>query len=347
MSSPSANPLVSIILPTHNSADYIVDSVRSVLAQTYQNWELFILDDASSDNTEQLVQPFLNDPRISYRYLDKQKSVYAVRNIGLSLCQGEFITFLDSDDLHVPEFLSTGLEHLLRHPELKAVYGFYSSINEKNEDIPNFGPSLVPKADGTMALPEQYSHAWQNILLGDFCALLQSTIFRKSVFQELGKFNEKVTHAVDSEYFYRLLLSSPNALEALPFYAIRYRIHSGSLTKSAKHIDKLLHSRLALADWLFSVDNLPAEVACLKEKYYSQVFFGVIRLQLNQSRNATARQIVLQAFKHPYISRLFFFRKFSLIFLQSLIPPNLYLVLANVYRSLRFSLNASSKPVTS
>ena len=97
--------LVSIIMPSYNTAKYIEESIKSVLAQTYMNWELLIVDDCSTDNTDEIVQPFLSDKRVKYLKNEKNSGAAISRNRALREAKGKWIAFLDSDDLWMPEKL--------------------------------------------------------------------------------------------------------------------------------------------------------------------------------------------------------------------------------------------------
>ena len=98
------NDLVSIIMPSYNTATYIKETIESVLAQYYQNWELLIVDDCSSDNTDEIINLF-HDPRIRYFKNDKNSGAAVSRNRALREAKGRFIAFLDSDDLWMPQKL--------------------------------------------------------------------------------------------------------------------------------------------------------------------------------------------------------------------------------------------------
>lgn len=95
------NPLVSVNIVTHNRAHYLGAAIKSVLAQSYDNWELIIIDDASTDSTSELMKEFLVDERIRYFLVEKQASVAAVRNLALAKSSGDYIAVLDSDDLWI------------------------------------------------------------------------------------------------------------------------------------------------------------------------------------------------------------------------------------------------------
>ena len=97
------NDLVSIIMPSYNTGKYITETIKSVQAQTYSIWELIIVDDCSSDETDLAVREFLADDRIIYVKNDKNLGAAESRNRALNIAKGRWIAFLDSDDLWYPE----------------------------------------------------------------------------------------------------------------------------------------------------------------------------------------------------------------------------------------------------
>lgn len=99
------NKMVSIIMPSYNTARFISDTIRSILAQTYTDWELIIVDDCSNDNTDEIVKPFLSDSRIRYLKNEKNSGAAISRNYALREAKGKWIAFQDSDDIWVPEKL--------------------------------------------------------------------------------------------------------------------------------------------------------------------------------------------------------------------------------------------------
>lgn len=106
----NSKELVSIIMPSYNTAKYISESIKSVQAQTYSNWELLLVDDCSTDNTDEVVATFLSDSRIRYVKNKKNSGAAISRNRALREARGEWIAFLDSDDLWKPN----KLEHQIR-----------------------------------------------------------------------------------------------------------------------------------------------------------------------------------------------------------------------------------------
>ena len=104
--------LVSIIMPSYNTAKYIAESIKSVLAQTYADWELIIVDDCSTDNTDEVVAPFLSDSRIIYLKNEKNSGAAVSRNYAIRVAKGKWIAFLDSDDLWLSDKLEKQIKFM-------------------------------------------------------------------------------------------------------------------------------------------------------------------------------------------------------------------------------------------
>lgn len=120
--------VVSIIMPTYNSARFIKDSIESVLAQTYPNWELLIVDDCSTDNTEDIVASF-HDQRIHYQCNAHNMGAAQTRNNALKIAKGRYIAFLDSDDLWTPDKLEKQIAFMEQH-HYAFTFADYRIINE-------------------------------------------------------------------------------------------------------------------------------------------------------------------------------------------------------------------------
>ena len=124
---------ISIITPCYNSGKYIAETIQSVLDQSFENWEWWIVDDNSSDNSVKTILQF-DDPRIHLITLDKNTGAAEARNIGLEKASGRFITFLDSDDVWLPHFLETSVNYLIENEE-ELVYATYKRHDEYLEPL--------------------------------------------------------------------------------------------------------------------------------------------------------------------------------------------------------------------
>lgn len=140
------NNLVSIIMPSYNTGKYIAKSIQSALAQSYVNWELIIVDDCSSDNTDIVVKPFLKDSRIHYLKNDKNSGAAFSRNRALREAKGKWIAFLDSDDLWNPQKLQKQL-HFMVENNYSFSYTNYEEIDSdgKKTGLKVTGPKRITK----------------------------------------------------------------------------------------------------------------------------------------------------------------------------------------------------------
>ncbi len=138
--------LVSIIMPSWNTARFIGESIQCVIGQTYQNWELLIVDDCSTDNTDEVVSRFLTDPRIKYFHNEKNSGAALTRNRAMREAQGEWIAFLDSDDLWLPEKLKKQIDFMKKGGYVLS-YHEYEKIDEEDRNLNIYvtGPDVVDK----------------------------------------------------------------------------------------------------------------------------------------------------------------------------------------------------------
>lgn len=139
------NDLVSIIMPSYNTGKFIAESIKSVLLQTYTNWELVIVDDCSTDNTDKIVADF-NDNRIKYFKNEKNSGAALTRNRALREAKGEWIAFLDSDDLWMPEKLEKMINFMVYNGYFFAYHDF-EKIDEDGNPLNVYvsGPKVVTK----------------------------------------------------------------------------------------------------------------------------------------------------------------------------------------------------------
>lgn len=152
------NELVSIIMPSYNTADYISESIKSVQAQTYTNWELIIVDDCSTDNTDEVVGAFLGDQRIRYLKNKKNSGAAVSRNRALREAKGLWIAFLDSDDLWVPEKLEKQIGFMKKNG--------YSFSYTNYEEIDMAGQKTGVKITGPKKITKtgMFNYCWPGCL---------------------------------------------------------------------------------------------------------------------------------------------------------------------------------------
>ena len=148
------SPKVSVIIPTYKGAHVLPEAVQSILNQTYQNFEVIIVDDASPDHTVDLFKP-PPDPRVRYLVQEKNAGARAARRVGIRACSGEIVAFLDQDDLYHPEKLQAHVDYFKRHPDAGMTYNARFSISDSIESIRNIWrpPQQLTLHDVVMGFP--------------------------------------------------------------------------------------------------------------------------------------------------------------------------------------------------
>jgi glycosyltransferase involved in cell wall biosynthesis len=132
-------PLISVIMNCYNGEKYLESALQSVLNQTYKNFEIIIWDNASNDSTQNIVSKYKD--KVRYYRGKKKTTLYDARNLALDKCKGEYVTFLDCDDIWVKDKLER--QQKMMSPSIQIVYGGYSIIDARGSVIGN-GPSKLP-----------------------------------------------------------------------------------------------------------------------------------------------------------------------------------------------------------
>lgn len=221
--------LVSIIMPAYNASAYIAESLNSVVAQTYGNWELIVIDDGSTDLTSEIVkQKACHDVRIKYLYQENGRQAKA-RNLGLTHAKGELVAFLDADDLWlnnkleimVPEF-ETGNQDLL----FSDSYVFKNSfcVDDINQKYDNMGV-IAGEYSGYNGLSDFL----------DMNRIPTLTVVAKCDVIKKYRFNEVFTPAEDYDLWLRMLIGGCK-FRAISQSLAAYRLHQSSSTSSDRFV---------------------------------------------------------------------------------------------------------------
>ncbi|MBD7912397.1 glycosyltransferase family 2 protein [Clostridium sp. Sa3CVN1] len=208
-------PLISIIMPTYNRAKIIKRAINSVLNQTYDNWELIIIDDYGNDNTKDLIKDIYKDEnRIKFILNKRKKGIAGARNTGIMESNGQYIAFLDSDD----EWISSHLKDLLTSMmEEKIHLGFALWKEGKEEnfigiDENNFYKELFKKSVKELDSVDKEKYTIYQKDFFEFtmktyfyCYHINTMIIKKRILDELGLFNENLGTSEDNEFLFRIL----------------------------------------------------------------------------------------------------------------------------------------------
>uniref|UniRef100_A0A7C3ZB38 Glycosyltransferase family 2 protein n=1 Tax=Desulfobacca acetoxidans TaxID=60893 RepID=A0A7C3ZB38_9BACT len=206
---------VSVIIPTYNRAAWVVEAVTSVLAQTYQDFELVVVDDGSTDTTPAALARF--DGRIKVLRRETRRGVSAARNLGAAAAAGEWLAFLDSDDLWLPEKLARQVEYLRHHPDLLICQTGETWIRNGVRVNP---PLACRKAAGDLFLP-----SLRRCLVSPSAVMLT-----RRLFHDLGGFDETLPAAEDYDLWLRITWRHKVGLEPEPL-VIKRGGHADQLSR--------------------------------------------------------------------------------------------------------------------
>ncbi len=174
-------PQISIVLCTYNRAKYLNDCIDSVIAQTFKDWELLVVDDGSQDNTFEIVNPYLTRFQ-NIRYLKHQnRKLWYAKNVGIQASFGNYITFIDSDDAYAPKHLDSRWEYMKANPEIDLIEGGFAT-EEEVWVVDYFQPN-------------------QKINLRE-CVLGPTFFGNRQVFFELQGFNH-IAYGEDTDFWHR------------------------------------------------------------------------------------------------------------------------------------------------
>lgn len=148
---PGTQPLVSVVMPVYNASAYIRESIDSILQQTYTNWELVLVNDASTDDSAAIIHSY-QDPRIRYFENEKNSGIVATRNRCLEAASGTYIAVLDNDDLATPDRLRLQVAYLEAHPETGLCGGYWDIIDGQSRKIATVRSPIEPIALKTFLL---------------------------------------------------------------------------------------------------------------------------------------------------------------------------------------------------
>lgn len=218
----SKNHLVSCIVPVYNGERFVAAAVESILAQTYRPIELLVVNDGSTDNTTKVLDKFGNQLQVVYQ---ENAGQAAARNRGLDLAVGEFVAFLDADDIWLPEKLALQVEYLATHPEADLCNCLMENFWEQD---------LVDEAERLRETvhAKPYPATWQGLLV------------RREVFGRVGTLDTGVRYSDVREWLHRAK-GMGITVGRLERVLVHRRIHSNNLSRGRGRLDPDLLLRMA------------------------------------------------------------------------------------------------------
>jgi len=280
------SPKVSVCIPTYNRKDYLKEALESVFAQTYSDYEVVIVDDGSTDGTEQMLKQAGYNIRY---YWVNHTGQYAARNKLIELAQGEYITFVDSDDLLFPDTFERLIKAVEAHGPNVIAYGAHVGVDEKGRYVKR-KQRLLPSGNITAKLFEFiYVHS-----CGMMCA--------KKLFEEIGAFDTSLRCCA----FYKLLLKMSVKYKFIPVEkpTFKRRRHRDNVSVRSFANRKIEFD--VLEDFYFNDGGEKLIPRSRAMKRLSREGYRAGRCAIKEGLTETARQLLSQSFKrYPNLKSLF------------------------------------------
>ena len=213
-------PTISVVIPTYNRQRFIREAIRSVLYQTRSPAEIIICDDGSTDGTEEVVMSMASTVPVVYKRQENQ-GPGAARNLGAASARGDWIAFLDDDDVWHPEKLAAQEDYVAAHPEVVFVYSHFEFIDEASHPMP---------------MPTKWDELGLMIFDGNPPALPSTVLVKKDVFLEIGGFDVRLKHAEDWDLFVRIAERFPT--HCVEQKLVKHRRHGAQIHGDSRLIDQ-------------------------------------------------------------------------------------------------------------
>lgn len=259
-------PVVSVIIPAYNAAAYLGDTLESVFAQTFRDYEVIVVNDGSPDTTE-LETVLLEYPDRIHYFKQKNRGVASARNTGIRNARGEFLAFLDSDDIWLPDFLTEQLKFFAGNP----------SLDMACADCVYFGNSELAGETWQILDPIENPATFEKVLPTHGGAFASFSLLRRETVLKVGFFDEELRLLEDYEYWLRLLYRG-GRLAYLGKVLGKRRVHSESLTYNREVV--IPHAIIALRKLENILDRTSKEASLVKK----EIAFATAQLSVTEGR---------------------------------------------------------------
>ena len=269
-------PTISVIIPAYNAEHTILETIQSILKQTFSDFEIIIVNDGSSDRTLDIVRQ-IGDPRIKcFTYENGGNSL--ARNRGLSHAIGEFISFIDADDLWTPEKLELQLEALQQHPEASVAYSWTAHfVDDREKSVSSYRPIFFE------------GNVYDRILVYNFIANGSNILVRRKAIELVGGFESTLKRCADWDLYIKL--AAKCNFVVVPKHQILYRQSPNSLSKDIELVEQ---QSLIVIERAYQ--SAPPEYQDLKNQTLARINQYYTRQYLKRSNDLEATKKASQRF---------------------------------------------------
>ena len=244
------NPLVSIVIPVYNGANYVAEAIESALKQTYKNIEIIVVNDGSTDNTEKIVKKYGDKIRYFYK---ENGGVASALNLGIKNMKGEYFSWLSHDDVYYPNKIERQIEELKNIDKDNILYSGFELINDKSEFL--YAWEIASKNEY-----RKLNNSFYALLLSGLngCSLL----IPKKAFYEVDFLNEDLKCTQDYDLWFKIFKNGYK-IKYMPEVLLQYRIHESQDTK--RKLKSVIEEGNKL--WIYMISNL-------SEDDYKDIFYN-------------------------------------------------------------------------
>ena len=291
MTNANIEPTVGVIIPAYNCDRYIVQAIESVLAQEDCQYEIIVIDDGSTDSTEQVLKPYSDRqayPAGNYfRYIKQEnQGVAAARNHGIAVARANLISFLDADDYFLPGKLARQAEILLKRPDLGMVHSGWQRVDSQGNKLLDVRPwSQIPELDLENWL------RWKPVLPS-------AMMFRREWLQYVGGFDARFPPAEDTNLVLKLALKGCKTAW-LREVTVCYRQHESSAMHKGL---PQARSLMAVTDDFFAQPNLPSEVKLMEQSVRHGTLVWIAWYLYHTGHRTETTKYLQQAWKYRHNS---------------------------------------------
>ena len=293
-------PLFSIILTTYNRSQFLPRAMGSVLAQTFTNFELIIIDDCSTDNTPQIVAEF-TDNRITYIRQDHNQGISTARNTGIKHAKGEYLCFLDDDDEYLPAFLREIFYFLEKKQQ-----PFIGFIRVGIANV--FTSNKLTNRKNTIKTKIWHLNQEKNLLFitkMDYVGL----VYHRLCFKRAGLFNPEMSFAEDLDLVLRMLEAGVNYV-SIPKVLLNVHIHQQTSLSRSIDIPAVIN---AMQYFLYTNDKFLSQQSALWLYYYTSLAGNYYRIGEKHLARKLVRSILKKCWYYPKIWDVFRRYEFKLL----------------------------------
>jgi glycosyltransferase involved in cell wall biosynthesis len=275
-------PTISVIIPAYNSEKTIQQTIESVLNQTFSDFELLVINDGSQDSTLEIVSK-IKDPRLQV-FSYPNAGVAASRNRGFSHSDGEFVSFLDADDLWTPDKLEFQLKALQENPQAGVAYSWMDCIDESNQFL---RPGSHVTANGDV---------YAQLFLTCFVESGSNPLIRRQAFIDVGGYDESLAASQDLDFYLRL--AARYHYVAVPLPQVLYRVSNQSMSTNFRRLEA---TSLLVRNRAFNQSIKPLSPSLKRHSianFYKYLTFRVLELSPNPLRGFEALRLLWNAVRH-------------------------------------------------